>query len=232
MNNALSCANCNVLGLTYFSSISLEDLNNLSQNKTTVLYKKGQTIFHEGNYPNGIFCVQSGKLKIHKTGRDGKAHIVRLAIPGMLIGIRSLLGRAKYAASATAIEDSFVCFLNRTLFFDFLAKYPNISESLMSSLSQLLLEAEDKILSMAQNSVRQRLAETLYILGNIFCQNIEDNEQITICLPREDLANIVGTATETVVRLLSEFKEENLITSEGRKIIILNPAGLKKISLS
>ncbi len=231
MDVAIPCMSCKVLRLTYFSSISPWDLLYLSQNKTSTLYKKGQTIFHEGNFPNGIFCVQSGKLKIFKDGHNGKQHIVRLAVPGMFIGIRSLLGRAKYAASAMALEDSVVCFLNRSIFFELLAKYPKISESLMASLSQLLLEAEEKILSMAQNPVRQRLAETLFILSNIYCDNSETNSEPSICMSREDLANIVGTATESVIRLISEFKDDKLITTHGRKIIINNPEELKRISL-
>jgi len=232
MDIAITCKHCKVLGVTYFSSMSQWDLMHLSQNKTSILYKKGQMIFHEGNYPNGIFCVQSGKLKIFKNGRDGKAHIVRLAIPGMFIGIRSLLGKAKYAASAMALEDSVVCFLNRSLFFDILSKYPKISESLMSSLSQLLLEAEEKILSMAQNPVRQRLAESLFILSNVFCSAMGKDKQLTICLSREDLANIVGTATETVIRILSEFREEKLVRVNGREITIINSEELKRISLA
>jgi CRP-like cAMP-binding protein len=232
MDMDIPCKSCKIFGLTYFSSISEWDLLYLNQNKTTVLYKKGQTIFHEGNYPTGIYCIQSGKLKIYKDGRDGKPHIVRLAVPGMFIGIRSLLGKAKYAASATALEDSIVCFLNRSLFFKILEKYPKISESLMTSLSQLLLEAEGKILTMAQNSVRQRLAETLLILSNIYCDNSVNNSQPSICMSREDLANIVGTATESVIRIISEFKDENLISTEARKIFIKNPEELERISLT
>jgi len=223
---------CKILEETYFSWISRDDLFFLDKKKTSTIYEAGQIIFHEGAYPNGIFCVQSGKLKIYKEGKDGRSQIVRLATPGMFLGIRSLLGREKYAASAMALEDSAVCFVNRSDFFEIIAKYPKIAENLMTNLSKLLLEAEEKILSIAQNPVRQRLAEALLILGKIYCEDDENKKQGSICMSREDLANIVGTATESVIRILSEFKEDKLIATKGRRIIILDSEKLNRIMVS
>ncbi|MCD4735686.1 MAG: Crp/Fnr family transcriptional regulator, partial [Bacteroidales bacterium] len=112
-------------------------------------------------------------------------------------------------------------------------KYPDINNCLLSTLSQLLKEAEEKMTSMAQKPVRERLAETLLFLNNLFNSNSQSeivDSGSNIILPREDLANIVGTATETVIRLLSDFKEDKLISIEGRKIILKDVEGLKSIA--
>jgi len=223
------CTNCKVLSESYFNILDKPDLIDLSIAKTASLYSKGQTVFFEGKTPTGIYCLNSGKVKIFKSGIDGKEQIVRIVTPGNFIGIRSLLGNQNYSASATTLEDSFICFINKQVFFHLLKKYPRLSKQLMVNLSQLLMEAEDKITSLAQKPVRERLAETLIILNKVFFHDkIDVNNSFS--LSREDLANIVGTATETVIRLLTEFKNENLITTKGRKITIVDIKGLRKIS--
>lgn len=222
------CSECNVRKKSKFDSLSRNDLIDLSINKTCTFYKKGQTIFYEGKRPNGIFCLHYGKVKIYKNGYNGKEQIVRFATPGQLIGIRSLLGGVDYSASATTLEDSLICFISKQNFLHLLNKYPRISEQLMCELSQLLLEAEEKIISLAQKPVRERLAESLIILNKVYNADKSINNY-TLTLSREDLANIVGTATETVIRLLSDFKDEKLISTQGRKIMLLDIRGLKKV---
>jgi CRP-like cAMP-binding protein len=183
--------------------------------------------------PTGVFCVNKGKVKISKIGFDGKEQIVRFVMDGGLLGIRALLGDRPYTATATTLEDSVVCFINKETFMQILARYPEIKQCMIRLLSRLLEEAENKITSLAQKPVRERLAEALLTLQQIFltdnstCDIPSDNGNIN--LSREDLANMVGTATETVIRLLSEFKEEGLIAVEGRSISILNAEGLQKI---
>jgi CRP-like cAMP-binding protein len=195
------------------------------------MYKRGQIIFYEGMMPTGIFCLSRGKIKISKRGIDGKEQIVRFVVNGGLLGIRALLGGRKYSASATTLEDSVVCFISKETFFKISDRNPQISECMITLLSRLLEEAENKMTSMAQKPVRERLAESLLLLNNIFHTETGScllNDDATITLTREDLANIVGTATETTIRLLSDFREKGLIAIEGRDITILNIEGLKK----
>jgi CRP-like cAMP-binding protein len=127
------------------------------------------------------------------------------------------------------LEDTISCFIPRKAFIDLLDENPHISKSLLKALSHELGVVEERVQSLAQKSVRERLAETLLFLQTTF--STEQNEDvISITLPREDIANIVGTATETVIRLLSDFKSDKLIELEGKKIRILNKKGLEKIS--
>jgi CRP-like cAMP-binding protein len=126
-----------------------------------------------------------------------------------------------------AIEETIVCLVPKKVFFRIIIKYPEISQSIMVMLSQMVEEAESKLMSIAQKPVRERVAETLVALDNMFNKNKEEK---SINLSRNDLANIVGTATETVIRILAEFKDENLIYINGRKIALLDFEGLKRIA--
>jgi len=210
-----------------------DDIGELIDKKISTVYKKGQTIFYEGMMPTGIYCLNSGKIKIAKQGADGKEQIVRFVLEGGLLGIRALMGGRKYSASATTIEESVVCYIEQKTFFKLSTKYPHISQCVMSLICALLEEAEAKMTSMAQKPVRERLAEGLLVLDELFngaggCKSADNDHSIS--LTREDLANIIGTATETVIRLLSDFKEAELIEIEGRKILILDKSGLKKVA--
>ena len=228
------CRKCTIKPRSIFADIHDCDLEEMDSKKITTLYKKGQCIFYAGQSPIGIYCLNEGYVKIAKIGKDGKEQIVRFATHGGLLGIRALIGGRKYSATSTAIEDSMVCFINKKTFFKLTLKYPKIARHLMKSLSKLLEEAEEKMISLAQKPVRERVAESLLILNSIFetgrTETIELPGGGIISLSREDIANLVGTATETLIRVLSDFKEENLIEIRGRKIILSDIFGLKKVA--
>lgn len=227
------CSQCKAREKSCFNKLAKPDLDFLNAHKISTFYAKGQHIFYAGRTPTGIFCLLNGKIKISKIGFDGKEQIVRFVLPGQLLGVRALLTDRSYRAFATALEDSTVCYINKDSFFKITDNYPEINHCLLSTLGQLLEEAEEKMTSMAQKPVRERLAETLLFLNTIF-KNEETPDlkpnKTTIVLPREDMANIVGTATETVIRLLSDFKTEELIQIEGRKITLVNILELQRIA--
>lgn len=226
------CANCAVLSQSIFSEIDDEDMIELDSKRITTLYIKGQKIFYPGQVPIGVYCLSSGIIKLSKLGENGKEQIVRFAKSSELLGVRALLAGKRYSTTSTAIEDSMVCFISKRMFFKLNLKYPAISQKVMKSLSHLLEEAEERMTSLAQCSVRERLAESILFLSCLFKTgqtNCDDPSDGIISLSREDIASIVGTATETVIRILSEFKEDKLIEIQGRKIKIKNVPGLKKI---
>lgn len=225
-----SCPSCLSKSLSFFSDLDKFDLINLSQNKTCNFYKKGHIVFYEGRIPTGVYCLEQGRVKLFRVGLDGKEQIVRLSVPGSLLGIRSLLSNERYTLSAATLEDSVICFINKSFFFHLTNKYPKMNAEIVTYLCDKLKEAEDKIVSIAQRPVRERLAESLLILNRVFKPNGNNEIKHKISLPREDLANIVGTATETVIRLLHDFKEEQLISIDGRSIFLTNIKGLKRIA--
>ena len=226
------CENCSCYSDTFFTNLEKDDLKSFNEKKSCYKYKKGQSVFTQGTKPNGIFCLSKGKIKIYKTGSYGKEQIVRFVLPGQIIGIRSFFGERNYSSTAVAIEDSQVCFISRLDFQSLLDKYNHILFSIISHLSDLLNEANEKITSLAQKPIRERLAETLYNLNYLFKPESQKGEKhyTEITLSRQDMANLVGTATETVIRLLSEFKREKLIMINGRKITIINPESLYRIA--
>lgn len=204
-----------------FNELSREELESLSLHKGCNFYKAGQILFYEGNYPTGLFCMNKGKVKLYKADEFGKEQIVRLAKEGDVLGYRALLTGGTYAATAEVLEDATICFVPRDAFLDLLKKSSTLSMKVIHLLAHDLAKAEQKELSLSRKPVRERLAETLLMLKEFYGS---EGDQATIkgSVRREDLANMVGTATETVIRLLSEFKREKIIELTGKKIKILN----------
>jgi CRP/FNR family transcriptional regulator, polysaccharide utilization system transcription regulator len=224
----LSCDDCPFHRKSIFRGIDECDMLDLNIKKTCYFYRKSQIIYYEGKGALGIYCVHEGKIKVFKLGSEGKEQIVRVALPGELLGLRSVISGRPYTASATALDDSVCCFISKRKFFQLTIKYPEISQRIMMTLSFLLDGAENKITSLAQKSVRERVAEAILSLDETF-RTDHSPEGTFITLSREDMANLVGTATETLIRLLSEFKHDGLIEIRGRKIKVLNRKGLVRI---
>ena len=201
----------------------------ITNDKSCLQYKSSQPIFIEGGHSNGLYCVNEGKIKLHKMGSDGKEQIVRLVKPGDFIGYRALMSGTTYSASATALEDCTICFVPKSMFFSILKKNDEFSEGMMKLLCRNLEESEKRLTEMAYKPVRERLAEALLLIKGTF-QDEESNIPYTVNFTREDLANLVGTAKETVIRLLSEMKSEKIVKTEGRKIILLEPQKLAQIA--
>lgn len=228
---SLECALCDSHKIGFLKHCNSEQMEQVSRVKTCCHYKKGQHIFYEGNVPMGIHCISSGVVKLVKTNLDGKEQILRFAQKGEYLGYRALVANEPLLATAIAVEDTVACFIPQKAFMDLIEHVPAITKDLLISLSHDLGVVEEKVQSMAQKSVRERLAETLLFLQDTFNESTDaKHDIISITLPREDIANIVGTATETVIRLLSEFKSDKLIEMEGKKIRILDREKLNRIS--
>ncbi|WP_305982754.1 Crp/Fnr family transcriptional regulator [Roseivirga thermotolerans] len=218
----LQCQFCQSRGESHFSELPEDDLEVLSSHKSCVAYKKGQTLFYEGTRPMGIFCINHGKVKVFKMGSNGKEQILFIAKPGDFLGYRSLLSEEFYGASATVLEQAAICFIPKSDFFTILNRNPAFFQKLMKAVCKELGVMEEKMAQLAQKSVRERLAATIIMLKETYGMEGEGSDVIDIALSREDLANIVGTATETVIRLLSEFKSDGLIALKGKKIEVID----------
>ena len=205
------------------------DLHTLTQRFDQSFFKKGEVILRERNTAWGVDYIRSGKLKLYKLGFDGKEQIIRVAHEGDLIGYADVLGGSKYNLSATLLEDSTLTFIPRSDFITLFSQEPAFAEHLMSLLCHDVQLAEKRITDMAYRPVRGRLAEALLALDKIYQQDDDEKEDF-INLSRQDLANLLGTAKETVIRLLSELRSERLITTDGYRISILNPQGLQNMS--
>ena len=226
---SISCEECAVRDLSKFGSLCSSELDKINYSKSSTAYKKGQIIFHEDTRPLGVFCSNEGRLKVYKTGDDGKDQIIQIAKPGDLLGYRAMIGDDLYPVTAEALEDVQVCFIPKSEFTRLLDESADFSRMLLKEACHELGEMTEALTNLAQKSVRERLAVTLLSLKETYKNSKNPNEKAEINLTREDLANIVGTATETIIRLLHDFKEEKLIQTNGRKIIVLEPERLVKV---
>jgi len=222
------CDNCAINTSSVFRHLSKEEIEILNFEKEFRQYKRGEVLYNEGNRISGIFCINKGIIKVFKTGIDGKEQIIRFAKPGDIIAYRSVLSNEPACTSANVIEDARVCFIPSHILTDFVNENPLFSMEVMKLTCHELGVANEYITDIAQKTVRERLAEVLLHLINDF--GLDADSYLKITLTREELANIVGTATESVIRLLSEFKSDRYIELSGRKIRILDRKSLEKIS--
>ena len=214
------CTHCESRYRSVFCNLEKEDLEELDQTKGCTTYKKGQLVFKQGSYPHGLYCINYGKVKLYQLAENGREQIVRLGKAGDILGYRSLLSGEQYTSTAEAIEECSVCFIPKHVFFKFLETNSSLSMQLMKLLASDLKNAEHKVTDLAQKQVRERIAEALLYLKDVYGFE-NDNSTINVVMRREDLANIAGTATETAIRILAEMKEDGYLEYVGKKIKIL-----------
>lgn len=221
------CQQCVVKQFNILKALGEQDLISISGCKSSRIIKKGEILFREGESINGVYCVKSGVCKMSKLSLNGKDQIVKLVVKGDLIGKRSLITEEKSNLTAIAINDMVVSFIPKNEVLHDLRKNASFSMDMLQEMAKELKHADNVIVDMAQKSVKQRLADVLLFLNKKI--DVDVNGYLRIILSREDYASIVGTATESVIRILSQFKKEGFISTTGKKIKIENLEGLKRI---
>lgn len=229
--NHSTCSECSMRHRSVFANLNGSEIEMLNQNKSCTMYKKGQALFHMNTRPMGVFCVNSGTIKVYRVGVDGKEQIIKVSAGGDLLGYKALLSSQQYEHTAEALDDCVVCFIPKEEFLRLLQPESQFYMTLLKAVCEEHSQITNRMTQMAQMSVRQRLALTLLMLKDTYGIEQREEGEIEINLSREDLSNIVGTATESLIRLLNQFKKEGLISSKGRKIKILNDGGLAEASI-
>ena len=205
----------------------MSNLSQLSDNRKIRVYKKKNNIFLEGDVPVAIYYLRSGKVKTYKTNREGKEYITGLHGPGEFIGYIDQLKAESYSESAMAMEDTEVSIIPKQDFLLLIFNNRDVSSQFIKLLSDNITEMEEQLLHLAYNSVRQRVAEALLVLKKKAEEQNQDTK--TLYISREDLANMVGTAPESVIRTLSDFKEEQIIEIRSSKILIHDHQRLERV---
>jgi CRP-like cAMP-binding protein/CheY-like chemotaxis protein len=200
-------------------------LEKISKKTDLKYYNKKDNIYKEGSYAKGVYFINSGKVKTYRTNEFGKELITQLYSPGDFFGHLSLLKEEKYDETATALDDVEIYMIVKEDFLSLIYKNPEVSKKFISILSNNVVDTQKKLIQIAYDSVRKRAAEALVELSNKYKKDGE--AQFTISIGREDMANIVGTSTETIVRALTEFRQDKLIDVSGSSITILNYQKLK-----
>ncbi|MEO5643718.1 MAG: response regulator [Bacteroidia bacterium] len=204
----------------------LSEFIKLPDNRKIKSFKKKDIIYHEDSFAAGIYFLSKGKIKTSKINADGKEFITSLISDGEYFGYSALIEEAPYSDSAVALEDSEICMIPKEDFFALLHNSREISTAFIRMLSNDVKEKEQRLLQLAYNSVRKRVAEALLLLKERYS---DGKEPFSMAISREDLSNLAGTASETVIRTLSDFKEEKLVDVKGSSVTILQPEKLAQM---
>lgn len=224
------CEQCIIRQFNSLRAMSKQELAAISESKSTKVIKKGELIFDEGDAINGVFCVRSGVSKLSKLSENGKSQIIKLAGKGELLGQRSLISKEHANLTAEALDDMEVCFISKEHIIDSLNQNNEFSNEVLRHMANDLKEADNVIVNMSHKSVRQRLAECLIYMHNIY--GTDSDGFLKLVLSREDIADIVGTATESAIRMISEFKKENYIKTKGKRIAIVDLKVIERLAES
>lgn len=202
-------------------------LSNFTSGRHVNKFKKKQVIYSEGNHPTRLYFIIKGKVKAFKTHEDGKELVTELYKPGDFLGYVALLEKKPYKDTAEALEETELAVIPREDFDEIIMTSPSVARKFIQLLANDVSEKEEHLLGLAYNSLRKKVAEALLFLQEKFHQS--QGNPFTINISRENLATIAGTATESLIRTLSDFREEKLIDIKEGKIIVLNNQGLKNL---
>lgn len=211
-----------------FKNLSGQELNRLLAEQSIRSYKKGSIVYEEGARIKGCYFIYSGIIKIYQTGNEGKEQIIKFDQEGDLFGFRSVIQREPACTSIEVLSDAILCYIPDNLLLELIRTNSEFAYEMIRIACKELGDSNRYIKDIAQKSVKERLAETLLTIARDF--GMEPDGTLKLNITREDLSNFVGTATETVIRLLSEYKTEGLVESKGRKIRLLDLEKLKTIA--
>lgn len=202
-------------------------LVSMAQEENVILFKKGQALLFRGIPSHGVYIIKTGKLKFSRIGTEGKEQIIRFGKSGDIVGYQSILSDKPIETNIIALTDIEACYISKDTILKRIKQDSKFTQELLTIACNELHEAGKIITILAQKTARERLAEVLLILSDTFG---EDNDgYIDVILKREELANAVGTATETVIRLLSEFKHNCFVDLTGSKIKLVSERQLAVI---
>jgi CRP/FNR family transcriptional regulator, cyclic AMP receptor protein len=191
-------------------------------------YKKKQTIYTEGNHPNRLYFVLKGKIKTYKTNEDGKELVIDLFSPGDFLGHIALLEGSAYKDTAEALAETELAVIPKEDFDELINNNPEITKKFIQLLAKNISEKEEHLLGLAYNSLRKKVADALILLQKKYQKKSDDNFSIDIS--RENLASIAGTATESLIRTLSDFRSEKMVDIVNGSIIITDQKKLESLA--
>lgn len=227
INSCEACASCLAPSLSVFNCLTEDEIAQLKLEHRDLNFKYGELIFKEGQLPAGIYIITKGKVKVSKSGFEGREQIVRFAKENDLLGYRALLSNDRYTCSASAISDTEVCFFSKDIIFRLIENNSKLALRFIKILADDTRNAEDKATHMAQKTVRERVAESILILKEVYGFE-EDGNTINSNLKRDEFAGLAGTVRETATRFLTELHSDKIICIEGKKIKILDLQKLER----
>ena len=208
-----------------FASSNADVLKELTEQRSINTYKKKQVIYAEGNHPLQLFYVLKGKVKTYKTNEDGKDLVTDLYSAGDFLGHVALLQGGLYKETAEAMDECELAIIPRKEFEDLINSNREVAQKFIGLLAKNIIEKESQLLNMAYNSLRKKVADALITLKRKY--QSPGTTAFTIDISRENLATIAGTATESLIRTLSDFRSEKLIDIKDGHITLINEKKLE-----
>ncbi len=202
-----------------------EQFNRILQNHNTFLFEKGEIICSEGNEIINFLFLQKGLIKLLKTGKNNKEHIINVAKPDDFIGLLNFFSRSEYLYSVTAIEDSVVCGIDFRLMKQLLEENSGFAMDIIEKISLAANDAVNARLKINSRQLRGRIA---YIIL-FFAEHIYGKDHFELPISRKEIAQLIDMSTENVIRILSEFRKDKIISIDGKKITILDHDRLKRV---
>ena len=222
------CEQCIVRELSSLKALSKEELIHLSHCKDSYNVKKGDVIFNEGDLMNGVYCIKEGTCKLVKMNSNGKDTILKLISKGDLLGQTSILTEDTASLTAVAVDDMKVCFIPKNEILGFINENSKFSMEVTRDMCNRLKEANEFAANHTHKTVKERLAQTLLNIDDL--AGVDEEGFLNLQLTREEIASMVGTATESCIRLLADLKKTGSIDLKGKKIKIIKPNELKNLA--
>jgi CRP/FNR family transcriptional regulator len=214
-----------------FDQLTTAEQEQIHTASTITVLNKREGLFLEGKQPHAVYLLQDGKMKLFTTNLQGREQIVHLARPGDLMGYRAVIGNDAFSCSAAALETSSIVVIQRQVFEQLLEQSRTVSHYVIQLLTAELRHAEHHLAGLARKHVRSRLADVLLLLAETYGYEA-DQQTLAVQLTREELAGLVGTATETVIRLLYSLRDDGFVATENRQIRLTDCNGLKRLAES
>ncbi len=218
----VECSNCANKYKSIFCKLEEASLTDISEHKVMNNFKRGQVLFHEGNPAFGVYCISAGKIKLTKLSEAGKETLIHIAGPGDIVGFQHMLQAGANDVTATALEESQVCFLDRQFLQKLVKEENSCAMELLGHVARDMTALQERMTGIQSRSVRERVEYLLNELGNRFGIPSADGIRLNVQLSRDEMASMLGMATETLIREISMLKEENFLKQDGKTIILLN----------
>jgi len=220
----------NLKGLNDFldQARGMEELMHLSENRQVKNFKRKETIYREDDHANYLYYVVDGSVKCSRSDNYGKSYVHEVHGTGEFLGYMPLLKNGTYNELATALDSVELAVIPKEEFLSLISKNRDVSANFIKLLSKDVIEREKRMLQLAYAPMRERLADVLLKLCSKSSQN-GDVDKLDIS--RQDLANMVGAAKESLIRTLSELKKEGLLDTDGQEIKILDSKGLERTAI-
>ncbi len=224
-NEVESCASCSNRK-DLFDSLNNIELQAVNNSRKEIIYKRGDVIRREGDPIKSFLYLRSGLIKLYKTDSKNKDHILSISQPGDFISLLSIFSNSEYKYSIAAIEETKVCEVNLKVFQDIIGSNSSFTSNVLGGISRISDDIIENQFEIRQRQVKGRIAYFIMFLSN----RIYHSHTFRLPVTRREIGELISMTTENTIRTLSEFRQDGIISMEGKTLHILDYKRLEVIS--